>query len=95
MGYIIWMIFLTLIAGVAFVACLIGRGNEDPGVRSGSTLGLVGVPVLFAIVVGISTAMASAHQVPAGHVGVVYTFGDITGQTGSGLVWYGPCRGSL
>jgi len=36
--------------------------------------------------IGLTTVVHTFHQVDAGHVGVIRTFGDITDQTGSGLV---------
>ena len=49
------------------------------------------------IAVGISTLLLAiatlanmAYQVPAGDVGIVYTFGAITGQRGEGLQWVTP-----
>lgn len=53
---------------------------------------IVGVALRVAAValatlwIGLSTIVHMFHQVDAGHVGVVRTFGGITGQTGSGLV---------
>jgi len=43
-------------------------------------------PAVFAVLLVISTLWCSLHMVPAGHVGIVRTFRDITGQTGAGLV---------
>ena len=39
-----------------------------------------------------ATLIASMHQVPAGHVGVVYEFGAIRGQIGEGLQFVAPWR---
>lgn len=38
------------------------------------------------------TFISAFHQVPAGHVGVVYEFGAIVGQTGDGPQWVAPWR---
>ncbi len=38
----------------------------------------------------IATPLFSFHQVATGHVGIVYTFGNITGQTGEGGQWIAP-----
>lgn len=46
----------------------------------------VGAIVLGVLWIGVATLVNSVHQVDAGHVGVVRTFGDITDQTGAGLV---------
>ena len=42
-----------------------------------------------------STFFASVHQVPAGHIGVVYEFGGIKGQIGEGLQFVAPWRDVL
>ena len=39
-----------------------------------------------------STFYASVHQVPAGHIGVVYEFGAIKGQIAEGLQFVAPWR---
>ena len=41
------------------------------------------------------TFFASVHQVPAGHIGVVYEFGGIKGQIGEGLQFVAPWRNVL
>ncbi len=46
----------------------------------------VGAGILFGLSMLIAIPVNSLHIVPAGSVGVVYTFGDITGQTDAGLV---------
>ncbi len=51
-----------------------------------------GGPVALTILWGIVTFLLSFHQVPAGHVGVVYEFGGIVGQTGDGPQWVAPWR---
>ncbi len=50
----------------------------------------VGSVVLAVLWIGLATLTNSLHQVDAGHVGVVRTFGDITDQTGAGLVMTWP-----
>jgi len=90
MTWIIWIGLLGVIGLVGFVACLIGRGSNNPETKSLSGLGLILVPIVV-VVLGVgSTIYASAHQVPAGYVGVVYQFEDIVGQTEAGLVWTKP-----
>ena len=51
-----------------------------------------GGPIALAILWAIVTFAISFHQVPAGHVGVVYEFGGIVGQTGDGPQWVAPWR---
>jgi regulator of protease activity HflC (stomatin/prohibitin superfamily) len=54
--------------------------------RTANTAILVIVPLIWVI----WTLLASVHLVEAGHVGVVYTFGDVTGQVGAGLQTTAP-----
>ena len=51
-----------------------------------------GGPAAFATLWVIVTFVFSFHQVPAGHVGVVYEFGGIVAQTGDGPQWVAPWR---
>jgi regulator of protease activity HflC (stomatin/prohibitin superfamily) len=46
----------------------------------------VGSLVTFLLLFAIWTAVRTFHSVPAGHVGVVYQFGNIVDQTEAGLV---------
>jgi prohibitin 2 len=50
---------------------------------TGLRVAAVALAVLW---ISLTTIVHTFHQVDAGHVGVVRTFGDITDQTGSGLV---------
>jgi regulator of protease activity HflC (stomatin/prohibitin superfamily) len=52
----------------------------------------LGVPAAALLIWVVVTISASFHQVPAGHVGVVYEFGSIVGQTGDGLQIVPPWR---
>ncbi|HEY7381692.1 MAG TPA: SPFH domain-containing protein [Gaiella sp.] len=54
--------------------------------RTGTTAILIGIPVLWAA----WTLFASVHLIEAGHVGVIYTFGDVTGQVGAGFQTTAP-----
>lgn len=49
-----------------------------------------GIPAIFALIWFIMTIAMSLHQVPAGHVGIVYTFGKITGQRDAGFQMTAP-----
>lgn len=59
-----------------------------PAVRIGARVGAAVFFLLWLLV----TANSSIHQVDAGHVGVVYQFGAIIGQTDDGLVITPPWR---
>lgn len=47
-------------------------------------------PYVTAVLVVLISVWNAAYQVPAGHVGIVYSFGGITGQRGDGLQWVAP-----
>jgi regulator of protease activity HflC (stomatin/prohibitin superfamily) len=97
MPYVIWMVVLTVIAALLFAA----RRNlpEIRDYRQSRMLYLVSLSRPGAYVVlglmAFSTVFASVHQVPAGHIGVVYEFGGIKGQIGEGLQFVAPWRDVL
>ncbi len=60
-------------------------------IRTGKILH-VAAPVFLAIVVVSATLITSIHQVPAGHIGVVYEFKAIRGQITEGFQVIAPWR---
>jgi len=94
MPYVIWMVVLTLIAVLLFTA----KRNlpEIRDSRQATIRYLAGLlrpgGFLILVVMAFSTFFASIHQVPAGHIGVVYEFGGIKGQIGEGLQFVAPWR---
>jgi regulator of protease activity HflC (stomatin/prohibitin superfamily) len=97
MRYVIWMVVLTVIAVLLFTA----KRNlpELRDYRQSKVLYLAsflkpGGYLILALMV-LSTFFASVHQVPAGHIGVVYEFGGIKGQIGEGLQFVAPWRDVL
>jgi regulator of protease activity HflC (stomatin/prohibitin superfamily) len=97
MRYVIWMVVLTVIAVLLFTA----KRNlpEIRDYRQSKILYLASLlkPAGYLIValMALSTFFASVHQVPAGHIGVVYEFGGIKGQIGEGLQFVAPWRDVL
>jgi regulator of protease activity HflC (stomatin/prohibitin superfamily) len=97
MPYVIWMVVLTVIAALLFAA----RRNlpEIRDYRQSKMLYLVSLlrPGAYVVLglMAFSTVFASVHQVPAGHIGVVYEFGAIKGQIGEGLQFVAPWRDVL
>lgn len=97
MRYVIWMVILTGVAVLLFTA----KRNlpEIRDYRQSRILYLAsllkpGGYLILALMV-LSTFFASVHQVPAGHIGVVYEFGGIKGQIGEGLQFVAPWRDVL
>jgi regulator of protease activity HflC (stomatin/prohibitin superfamily) len=97
MSYVIWMAILTVIAAILFTA---QRAFPETRDYRGSKILLLasllkpGGFLILALMVFI-TFFASVHQVPAGHIGVVYEFGGIKGQIGEGLQFVAPWRDVL
>lgn len=75
------IVVLMLAAGV--VVYLVTNKEEFPVLRWL-------VPVATTTLVVLTTMVSMAYQVPAGHVGIVYTFGSITSQRSDGLQWVAP-----
>jgi len=99
MGWIIQVILALVLAGAlwwggSYIGGWSRRHKDDRtiDVDTISTTRMAGVGMRAAAIVlgvlwiGLATLVNSVHQVDAGHVGVVRTFGDITDQTGAGLV---------
>jgi regulator of protease activity HflC (stomatin/prohibitin superfamily) len=97
MSYVIWMVILAVIAALLFTAQRTFPETRD---YRGSNILLLasllkpGGFLILALMVFI-TFFASVHQVPAGHIGVVYEFGGIKGQIGEGLQFVAPWRDVL
>ncbi len=86
MVWIISMILAVLVCAGVFIYGKTLRGEDND--RADRSLGgwlLIGAPILFLVWAGGHTGFNSVHQVPAGHVAVVYQFGAITGQMPEGL----------
>jgi regulator of protease activity HflC (stomatin/prohibitin superfamily) len=97
MRYVIWMVVLTVVAVLLFTA----KRNlpEIRDYRQSTILYLASflkpAGYLILALMALSTFFASVHQVPAGHIGVVYEFGGIKGQIGEGLQFVAPWRDVL
>ncbi|MBI2038919.1 MAG: prohibitin family protein [Candidatus Niyogibacteria bacterium] len=81
MGYLISVLFV-MVGGVLYATT---AGTRAPFPRS-IALWVAAVTAL------LWTGWNSAYQVPAGHVGIVYSFGAIVNQTSDGLQWVAPWR---
>jgi len=99
MGWLIQIVIALVIAGAmwwggSYVGDWARRHRQDRTIdvdmldrtRLAGIALRVGAVVIGTLWIGLATLLSSVHQVDAGHVGVVRTFGDITGQTGAGLV---------
>ena len=87
MPWIISLFVAVVVCGVIFFVGRVTRnesGAGTPGALRGLLL-MVGAGALFVLWIGVSTVASSVRQVEAGHVGVVYQFGEIVGQKSEGL----------
>ncbi len=102
MGWIISMIFAVVICGGLW---LIAQANmkkvtvyKEQYKRSVSdkinyrTLSIL-AQIILVIWVGGHTLIKAIYQIPAGNIGVVYTFGAITSQVSEGLNFVAPWKG--
>jgi len=88
MGYIVWMVILALIViGLIFS----NKKVSDPSVVKINKI-VSGCLVTLIVVI---TLISLVHQIPAGHVGVVYKFGSIIGQIPEGLQFVAPWKNVL
>jgi hypothetical protein len=69
-----------------------GPSEEEYFSRSNSGgLRIVSIVLIIVCLLWFLITPAFAfHQIPTGHIGIVYTFGNITGQTGEGGQWIAP-----
>lgn len=100
MGYIITMTVFAVVCGIAF---LIGKNlkntpldgsvrrvDEAQLMRRAGAITMWSAVIIFILLGSIVTITRSFHSVAAGHVGVVYQFGNIVDQTEAGLVQTWP-----
>lgn len=98
MGWIIFTVIVLVIIPASLVCSTAVRHafertrGEREELLWGWRLLRWALPAVAGVIWLVATINASFHQVPAGHVGVVYEFGSIVGQTGDGLQVIPPWR---
>ncbi|MEO8539865.1 MAG: SPFH domain-containing protein [bacterium] len=92
MTWVISMILALVICGAVFFVGRAARSGAATGSqeRFRGTIAMVAAGVLFALWAGLHTVAASVRPIEAGHVGVVYQFGEIVGQKDEGLQFIAP-----
>jgi regulator of protease activity HflC (stomatin/prohibitin superfamily) len=92
MVWVISVILASLICGAIFFIGRAARSAATPGSpeRFRASIVMVAAGVVFAVWVGLHTAVSSLKPIEAGHVGVVYQFGEIVGQKDEGLQFIAP-----
>ncbi|GMV86693.1 MAG: hypothetical protein AMXMBFR80_25480 [Dehalococcoidia bacterium] len=92
MIWVVSMIAALVVSGGVFLAGRTARAAAAPGSVErfrGSLVMGAGVAI-FVLWAGLHTALASIKPIEAGHVGVVYQFGEIVGQKPEGLQFIAP-----
>ncbi|MEK7774499.1 MAG: prohibitin family protein [Candidatus Zixiibacteriota bacterium] len=90
MTYLVVMLILVIVAGIAwYVGNTMLRSTNVQTHQRGATIKLASLAG-FAILFLVGTFFSSFNQIPAGHVGVVYSFGSIIGQIEEGPQWTRP-----
>jgi prohibitin 2 len=80
--YLIAAVLTTIIVAVAIMN---GVGLRQKGKHDEGTLWITGAVIAWIVIVIGWGAVRTFHSVPAGHVGVVYQFGGISGQVSDGF----------
>ena len=92
MGWIMFVVLVSVIAGALLAVGFHWHRSTVPREVEWSQLVFIGAGIGWSVLILIGTGVSMLHQVPAGHVGVVYEFGGIVDQTGDGLVIVPPWR---
>lgn len=90
-----WVISLILALAICGAVFFVGRAARSGATanspeRFRGTIAMVAAGVVFALWAGLHTVAASVKPIEAGHVGVVYQFGEIVGQKSEGLQFIAP-----
>jgi regulator of protease activity HflC (stomatin/prohibitin superfamily) len=92
MSWFFSMILAVVVCGGIF---LLGRQlrrearPDTPEADRGLLVSIAGL-VIFFVWVGLHTGISVTRQVEAGHIAIVYEFGEIVGQRGEGLQFIAP-----
>ena len=91
----VWFVSIAVaivLCGVAFLFGRAMRSEAEPGSPEADRglIVIVLAVIVFVIWAGAHTALSSLKQIEAGHVAVVYQFGEIVGSRGEGLQFIGP-----
>jgi regulator of protease activity HflC (stomatin/prohibitin superfamily) len=92
MSWVVSIILAFVICGVVFLVGRAAHGPANPGSpeRFRAMIIMMGAGALLVVWAGLHTVLASVKPIEAGHVGVVYQFGEIVGQKEEGLQFIAP-----
>ena len=80
-----WVIASVLVSIVVAFGVINGVGMRKQGKLDEGTMWIAGALVGWLVIVLGWGAVRTFHEIPAGHVGVVYQFGGISGQVADGF----------
>lgn len=91
MGYFVIVLLIVLVCAAIWKTFQVNAVNASTD-RSKAVLHTFRTGTAYAapILVVLVTVWNMAYQVPAGHAGIVYSFGGLTGQRSEGLQWVWP-----
>lgn len=92
MNWIVSVLLAFVVSGAVFAVGTAFKKSSEPGLRNQGRIMVPAAVLLLALWVGGHTIRAAVKQVPAGHIGVVYEFGEIVDQTDAGLQVVPPWR---
>lgn len=92
MSWVVSIILAFVICGAVFFVGRAAHGAANPGSaeRFRAMIIMMGAGALLVVWAGLHTVLASIKPIEAGHVGVVYQFGEIVGQKEEGLQFIAP-----
>lgn len=93
MGFIVWIVLVALVSVVVVGLGRFWKDSDYEGLAAFSKSSRTIALLVFLVVGGFSTLIASYNQVPAGQVGILYEFGAIVGQINEGPNFVAPWRG--
>jgi regulator of protease activity HflC (stomatin/prohibitin superfamily) len=80
-----WVVASVIFSVIAAFGVINGVGMRKQGKQSEGTMWVAGALVGWLVIVAGWGALRCFHEIPAGHVGVVYSFGGISGQVADGF----------
>src|ERR671932_1008929 len=80
-----WVIIAFIVTIIAAFGAINGVGLRKQGARDQGTMWIAGALVGWLVIVFGWGATKVFHEIPAGHVGVIYQFGGIAGQVPDGF----------
>jgi len=92
MGWIVSMVLAIIVfVALRWAAKGFGKSTDKKDQSIGKICSVI-APIVLVVWMGGHTLINGIYQIPAGHIGVVYTFGAITDQATEGLNFVAPWK---